>query len=74
MKRASTLALRQSCITVAGGVGGGGTGGNLRVLVKKEHFEREFGNMRPSVPEDSREQYQELATIFCSKVQQEHIN
>ncbi|CAZ82691.1 unnamed protein product [Tuber melanosporum] len=64
VKRATTLALRQSCFTEAGKVKEGKNASNLQVVVTKEHLEKVSAKIRPSVSKDSREQYQEIATRF----------
>ncbi|KAG0129601.1 P-loop containing nucleoside triphosphate hydrolase protein [Tuber indicum] len=63
VKRATTLALRESCFTGVGEV----EEGKNQVVVTMEHFEKASANIRPSVSEDRREQYQELATTFGSE-------
>ncbi|PWW76220.1 AAA-domain-containing protein [Tuber magnatum] len=60
VKRATTLALRESFFTGVGEV----EEGKNQVVVTMEHLEKGSANIRPSVSEDRRKQYQELATTF----------
>jgi len=64
VRGAAVLALRHACFTDVAEVEEGKNTENLQVMVTAEDFEGAFVNIRPSVSEDDREQYQELATRF----------
>ncbi|KAG0637363.1 P-loop containing nucleoside triphosphate hydrolase protein [Tuber brumale] len=64
VREAAVLALRHACFTDIAEVEEGKNTDNLEVMVTAEDFEKAFANIRPSVSEDDREQYQELATRF----------
>ncbi|CAZ82793.1 unnamed protein product [Tuber melanosporum] len=64
VREAAVLALRHACFTDVAEVEEGKNADNLEVMVTMEDFEKAFVNIRPSVSEDDREQYQELATRF----------
>ncbi|RPA93105.1 AAA-domain-containing protein [Choiromyces venosus 120613-1] len=68
VKQARALALKQS-FTEDDEVKEGKNTSNLQVVATWEHFGKAFEHIRPSVSEDSRDQYQEMATTFGSEGQ-----
>ncbi|PWW74048.1 AAA-domain-containing protein [Tuber magnatum] len=64
VRKAAILALRRSCFTDVAEVEEGKNASGSQVIVTAEDFEKAFTNVRPSVLEDDREQYRELATRF----------
>ena len=69
VREAAVVALRKACFTSTAAELEGGDSGtdaieDTKVVVTKDDFELAFANVRPSVSEDDREQYEELATRF----------